>query len=116
MLGMEDNWNEFYPDAEEELPFTMPTPKGNHVRIMVFVVADHAHYQLTRRSVTGIIQFINNTPVKWMSTWQKTVEKSTYGSELLASRFATEMFIEVRYNLRMLGVPIDGPALMLGDT
>ena len=93
----------------------MPTPKGNHVRITVFVDADHAHDQLTRRSVTGIILFINNTLVKWMSKWQKTVETSTYGSELVAAQIATEMVIEVRFNLCMFGVPIDEPALMLGD-
>ena len=40
---------------------------------------------------------------------------STYGSELVAAWIATELIIEVRYNLRMLGVKIDGPAWMLGD-
>ena len=28
---------------------------------------------------------------------------------------ATELVIEVRYQLRMMGVPLDGPALLLGD-
>jgi len=40
---------------------------------------------------------------------------SNYGAELVAARIATDMVIEMRYILRMLGVPIDGPALMLGD-
>ncbi len=109
------NWGEYYPDADEELPPNQPQCKGNKVRITAYVDADHAHDQLTRRSVTGIILFVNNTPVKWMSKKQKTVETSTYGSELVAARIATEMVMEVRYNLRMLGVEIDGPALMLGD-
>jgi hypothetical protein len=43
------------------------------------------------------------------------VETSTYGSELVASRVATELILEVRYMLRSLGVVLDGPALMLGD-
>jgi hypothetical protein len=43
------------------------------------------------------------------------VETSTYGSELVASRVATESILEVRYMLRSLGVALDGPALMLGD-
>ena len=59
--------------------------------------------------------FVNNTPIKWVSKRQKTVESSSYGSELVAARIATEKVMEIRYNLRMLGVPIDGPALMLGD-
>jgi hypothetical protein len=42
------------------------------------------------------------------------VETSTNGSELMASRVATEFILEIRYMLRSLGVALDGPALMLG--
>jgi hypothetical protein len=58
---------------------------------------------------------LNNTPIGWISKRQKTVETSTYGSELVTSRVATESILEVRYMLRSLGVALDGPALMLGD-
>jgi hypothetical protein len=57
---------------------------------------------------------INNTPIRWISKQQKTVETSTYGSELVASRVATEIILEIRYMLRSLGVALDWPALMLG--
>ena len=77
--------------------------------------ADHAHDLVTRQSVTGVLIFINNTPIRWYCKRQKTVETSTYGSELVAARVATELVMELRYTLRMLGVPLDGPALMLGD-
>ena len=110
-----DTWKEFYPDAEEELPPNMPTAKGAKARITVYVDADHAHDKVTRRSVTGIILFVNGTPVKWVSKRQKTVETFTYGSELVAARIAVETVMEYRYNLRMLGVEVDGPAMMLGD-
>jgi hypothetical protein len=43
------------------------------------------------------------------------VETSNYGSELVASRVATELILEGRYMLQSLGVALDGPALMLGD-
>jgi hypothetical protein len=43
------------------------------------------------------------------------VETSTYGSELVASKIATELILEVRYMLRLLVVSLDGPALMLRD-
>jgi hypothetical protein len=43
------------------------------------------------------------------------VETSTYGSELVASRIATELIIEIRYMLWSLRVALDGPALMLED-
>ena len=109
------DWQEFYPDAAEELPPGMPEPKGKAMRMTVYKDADHAHDLVTRRSVTGVLMFLNNMPVTWLSKRQKTVETSTYGSELVAARMATELIIEYRYMLRMFGVPIDGPTLMLGD-
>jgi hypothetical protein len=81
----------------------------------VYVYADHAHDLFIRRSITGILVMINNTPIRWISKRQKTVELSTYGSELVASRIATELIIEIRYMLWSLRVALDGPALMLGD-
>ena len=53
--------------------------------------------------------------MRWISKRQKTVETSTCRSELVAARIATELILEYRHNLRMLGVEIEGPALMLGD-
>ena len=110
-----DNWGKFYPDATKDIPHDIPSPKGKSVRLTVYVDADHAHDLVTRRSVTGIVVMANNTPVCWISKRQKTVESSTYGSELVAARIATELILELRYMLRMMGVPLDGPALMLGD-
>ena len=71
---------------------------------------------MTRRLITGILLIFNNTPVRWFSKHQKTVETSAYGSELVASRIATELILEVRFMLRSLGVDLDVPTLMLGDT
>ena len=65
--------------------------------------------------MTGILVFLNNTPVRWVCKRQKTVETSTYSSELVSARLATELVMEIRYQLRMLGVPIDGPANMFID-
>jgi hypothetical protein len=62
----------------------MPMPKGKAAKITTYVDADHAHDQVTRRSVTGILLFINNTPIRWYSKRQNTVETSTYGAELVA--------------------------------
>ena len=116
---VEYNWQEFYPDAEEDIPPDSPEANGQaygkKARITCYVDSDHAHDVVTRRSVTGVIIFVNNTPVKWISKRQKTVETSSYGSELVAARMAVEAIMDLRYKLRMLGVPLDGPALMLGD-
>ena len=53
--------------------------------------------------------------MKWYSKRQHTVETSTYGSEITALKIAIEITMEMRYKLRMLGVPIEGPTDILGD-
>ena len=98
------DWNEFYPYAIENLPDDMPKSKGRMCTLTCYVDADHARDQLTRRSVTCTILLLNNTPILWVSKRQKTVETSTYGSELVASRIAIELMISMRYCLRMLGI------------
>jgi hypothetical protein len=59
--------------------------------------------------------FANNTAVKWHCKYWNTVETSIYGSELVAGCIATDLVMEMRYKLRMLGVPIDGAVTMYGD-
>ena len=113
--GKGTNWTEFYPDAEEELPPDQPTPLDTKAQITIYVDADHAHDTVTRRSVTGIMVFVNQTLVRYISKRQKTVETSSYGSELVAARMAVEIAMEYRYALRMMGVEVDGPCRMFGD-
>jgi hypothetical protein len=82
MYPVEDhsNWMEFYPDASEEIPKDLPPEKRPRIRMTVYVDADHAHDLVTRRSITGILIMLNNTPIRWISKRQKTVETSIYGS------------------------------------
>ena len=70
---------------------------------------------VTGRSMTGIIHFLNQVPIEWFCKRQNTVETATYGSEFVAARQACEQIIALRYDLRMLGAPLDGPAWMFGD-
>src|SRR5210317_166681 len=93
----------------------LPRPLGKKIRITAYTDSDHAHDVVKRRSVTGVLLFLNNTPVKAISQRQKTVETSTYGSELVANRVSTELILEYRNTLRLMGVEPDGPALLLGD-
>lgn len=106
---------ELYPDAVEDIPANMPEPLGRSVETNTFVDSDHAGDAVTRRSRTGILIFMNKSPVMWLSQRQATVESSTFGSEFVALRKAIEMVKSLRYKLRMFGVPIEGPALIFGD-
>jgi len=103
------DWSEFYPDANEELPANMPEARGKPVQINMFVDASHATCLASRRSTTGVVIFLNGTPVKWYSKRQNTIETSTFGSEFVALKIAVEMNESLRYKLRMFGVPLDGP-------
>jgi hypothetical protein len=40
----------------------------------VYVDVYHVHDLVTRRSNTGILVMLNNTPIRWISERQKTVE------------------------------------------
>jgi hypothetical protein len=78
----------------EELLPGMPQAKGKGEHFTMYVDAHHASDQETRRSVTGFILFINNTPVKWYSKRQNTIETSTYGAKLVALRIAVEAIMD----------------------
>jgi hypothetical protein len=106
---------DIYPDACDELPHNMPVPRGKPVDLNVFVDADHAGNKVTRRSHTGIIIYCNLAPILWYSKKQNTIETSTFGSEYIALRIATELIDGLRYKLRMFGIPIEGPARVFCD-
>ena len=110
------DWGNFYPDIKDEcLPMDMPKPRGASVRISMFCDAAHATDLITRRSTTGIIFFVNGTPVSWYSKRQNTIESSTFGSEFVALKIAAEMNDALRYKLRMFGVEVDGPTNVFCD-
>ena len=77
--------------------------------------AHHSHDFETRRSVTGVLKFINKTPIPWYSRRQNTVETLTYWSDLLVVIISMEFPTSMPYKIRIRMVPIDGPAWILGD-
>jgi hypothetical protein len=104
-----------YGIMTEELPSDMPIPRGKPVRITTYEDADLMHDLLTGRSQTGILHLLNTTPIYWYSKKQATVETATYGSEFVAAKTATEQLMDLKYTIRMMGIPLDGPAWMFGD-
>ena len=106
---------DLYRDAEEDLPPNAPPPRGRPVQVNCFVDSDHAGDRATRRSQSGILLYCNSAPIVWHSKKQNTVEASTFGAEFVALRVASELITSLRYKLRMLGIPIDGPANVFCD-
>ena len=79
------------------------------------VDADHAADTTTRRSRTGFLVFLNSAPIYWLSKKQISVESSSFGSEFTAMKQCTEYLRGLRYKLRMMGIPVEGPAYVYGD-
>ena len=104
-----------YPDAREDIPVNAPEALGKSVQINVYCDANHAGNKVTRRSHSGILFYLNTAPISFYSKRQNTVESSTFGSEYVALRITTEKIKALRYKLRMMGVPIDGPTNVFVD-
>ena len=110
-----NDWTSYYPDAEEAIPPNVPEGRGHPVVVTCYVDADHAGCRVTRRSQTGLIIMVQSAPVIWYSKRQNTVETSTFGSEFIAMKIAVEQVEALRYKLRMMGIPIEGPANLYCD-
>lgn len=86
-----DDWKDFYPDEVESMPRNMIEPLGSQVFVKAFVDANREGNLLNRRSHSGILIYVNNAPIIWYSKRQNTVESSSFGSEFVTLRIATEL-------------------------
>ena len=110
-----EDFKEQYRDAQEQIPFKQPPPRGRSVSSTAFVDASHGANHKTRKSHTGYIVFINRAPILWYSKRQQTVESSTFSSEFIALKVCVEAIEHLRFKLRMFGIPIEGPTHVFCD-
>ena len=68
----------------EEVPNDLPKPLGKELIMRMLVDSDHAGDQVTLRSRTGFLVFLNSTSIYWTSKKQTTIETSSFGSEFMA--------------------------------
>ena len=112
----EEDWSSsVYADAKETLPSDMPEPRGFGFKIIAYVDSDHAGNEVTRRSRTGFMVFLNNAPIYWTSKKQGSITTSSFGSEFIAMKECCEYLRGLRYKLRMMGIPCDFPSYIYGD-
>ena len=104
-----------YSGACEQIPHDIPKPLGKHVQTTHYVDANLLHDLATRKAVTAVLHFLNQTPIDAYTKRQSTVETSTYGSEFVAAKTAVDQIIDIRTTLRYLGVPIRDKSYMFGD-
>ena len=101
--------------GKEEVPLNMPEARGFGFVMSAKVDADHAGDTITRRSRTGFLVYLNSALVYWTSKKQTSVESSSFGSEFIAMKQCCEYLRGLRYKLRMMGIPCDGPSYIFGD-
>ena len=102
-------------DGKEELPPNAPQPRGIGFCIRAKVDASHGADTVTRRSRTGFFVYLNCALIHWWSKKQTSVETSSFGSEFIAMKQCCEYLRGLRYKLRMMGIPVTGPAYVYGD-
>ena len=101
--------------GKEVLPPNMPAPRGKGFIMTAMVDADHASDTVSRRSRTGFLVYLNSALVYWHSKKQTSVESSSFGSEFCAMKACCEYLRGLRYKLRMMGIPVEGPVYISGD-
>jgi len=108
-------WSDFYDATPESLPPGAPPPLGESVQTTTFADSSFASDQVSRRSRTGVMLYVNRSLVNFLSKRQNSIETSTFGAEFCALKVAMEMTIALRCKLQMMGVPLDGPTRMRCD-
>ena len=81
----------------------------------MWVNSDHAGDKVTRQSRTGYFIFLNTALINWLSKKQATIEVSVFGAEFVAMNTGIEALRGIRYKLRMMGVPLNGPTYVYRD-
>ena len=115
-LFVKEDWSAAaHGECVEELPINKPKSRGSYMVMRAFVDSDHADHTATRRSRTGFIIFLNNSPICWLSKRQTSVETSSFGSELVAMTLGCEYIRGLRYKLRMMGICVNEPTFVFGD-
>jgi Reverse transcriptase (RNA-dependent DNA polymerase) len=97
-----------YGEGSEHLPYDVPEALGKYVMLTHYVDANLYHDMLTGRFVTGILHFLNKTPMDWFSKKQSTVETAMYGSEFVAARTCTEQIIDFLHSVILVYPSVTG--------
>ena len=62
---------------------------------------------------TGFLIYLNCALVYWWSKKQTSVESSSFGSKFVAMKQCCEYICGLRYKLRMMRIPFEGPTAFM---
>ena len=78
-------------------------------------IPNHAVNIENRRSHSGIIIYVKNASIIWYIKIHNTVEASSFGSDFVSLRIATQSIEALQYKLRCFGAPVEGPEEVFCD-
>jgi hypothetical protein len=85
-----------YGSTREDTPVDAPVPFGTRVITVSYVEANLLHCLVVGMSATGILHFLNGTPIDWYSKRMATVETATYGAEFVSARTCVEQIVDLK--------------------
>ena len=100
-------------EGKEEFPANMPEPRSHGFIMRANMDADHASDAVSRQSRTRFLIYLNFALIYWWSKKQTSVESPSFGSEFVAMKQFCEYIRGLRYKLRMMGIPVEGPTCIM---
>ena len=103
-------WEAFYEELNDSIPPNAPEERGKVVDLYGYVDSDHAGENKTKRSRSGVFIFFNTVLIQWFYKIQAMIETPVFRAEFVAVKIFMETLKGIRYNTRMMSVPISGPS------
>ena len=104
-----------YGNAEEVVHNNWPETLGKGVITATYVDANLYHGLITSRAATGLLHFLNGTPIDWFSKQKNMVEMAPYGSEFAASKIGVDQIIDLQITLRQIIGKVSESSFMFRD-
>ena len=93
----------------------MPITRGEGFTINLFVNSDHAGDLVTRRSWTGYFLYLISALICWHSKKCLLIETSSFGSDFMAMKHATNHICGLKCKLCMIGILMNSLVYVYGD-
>ena len=104
-------WKPFYGQAKEAIPPDAPAARGKEVELCCYVDVNHAGDLKTHRLKTGLLIFLNKSPIDWYSKSQNAVEYVVFGVEFVAQKTTMDIHRGFHHKLCIMGIHIASPHL-----